>query len=147
MKRSPMPARRTPMPRGSALRRLSVIRRRKLHHDPVWSAVRAVLWTRSGGRCEACGLHLDPATWQGHHRKLRARGGHHSATNALALCPACHTGAPYAVHRDVGAATFDGQIVPAHADPAVVPVRLYDGRWVLLTTDGGYTAADTEERT
>ena len=142
MKRSPLPRRRTPLPRGSALRRLSVIRRARLHHDPVWGAVKATVWTRSLGRCEACGLHLDPTTWQAHHRKMRSRGGRDSVANTLALCPACHVAAPYAVHRDVAAATHDGQLVRGFADPATVPVRLYDGRWVLLRPDGTYQATE-----
>ena len=138
MKRSPLPRRRTPLPRGSALRGLSVIRRARLHHDPVWGAVKATVWTRSLGRCEACGLHLDPSTWSAHHRKLRSRGGRDSVANTLALCPEDHVLAPYAVHRDVAAATHDGYIVSGSDDPATVPVRLYNGVWVLLTPHGTY---------
>lgn len=145
MKRSRPLLRRSPLPRGSALRRLSVIRRAKLHADPVWASVKTVVWARCGGRCEACGLHLDPRSWDGHHRKLRSRGGRHSVPNTLALCPPCHVSAPYSVHRDVAAAMHEGHIVPAHSDPATVPVRLYDGRWVRLTTDGAYAPADPEE--
>lgn len=141
-----MPGRSAPLARGAALRRVLVVRRRRLHADPVWAAVKAVVWRRCAGRCEACGCRLDPSTWAGHHRKLRARGGRHSVCNAVALCPPCHTGAPYAVHRDVAAATFEGLIVASSADPASVPVRLYDGRWVQLATDGTYVPHLEESR-
>jgi hypothetical protein len=133
--------RRTPLLGGSVLRRVR-IRRRRVGVDPVWTAVRRVLWTRSDGRCERCGQPLDPALWEGHHRKFRSRGGRHSVVNAVALDAGCHA----EVHRgDSATATADGYAVASTRDPATVPVRLYSGQLVLLTADGEYTPARPEE--
>lgn len=137
MKRSPMPARRTPMPRGSALRRLSVIRRRRLHHDPVWAKVRTAVWRRSGGLCEYSGQALDPANWECHHRQFRSRGGQHSAANAVALTPEWHR---YVHSRGQLIAKARGFVVASTADPAAEPVALWDGRLVRLTAAGAYEA-------
>lgn len=100
MKRSPMPARRTPMPRGGPLphRRETARRqaiepattRRATVSNVVPSSIRAALWQRCGGRCEAMlpgcfGLAEHP-----HHRRLKSHGVDHSAGNLLAVCHRCH---------------------------------------------------------
>lgn len=82
---------------------------------------------------------MHPATWQGHHRKLRSRGGQDTVPNAVALCANDHVLASWAVHRNPAVATRDGWIVPAHIDPADVPITLHDGRTVWLTDDGAYS--------
>jgi hypothetical protein len=137
--------RRTPLAPGGALRRVALIRRRRLPADPVWSAVRSVVWERCGGRCERCGTALNRAGWQCHHRKFRSRGGRHSVSNAVALCSACHTGSSRAVHRDLAGAAASGYAVSALSDPALVPVRLFDGRLVRLGHDGTYIPVRPEE--
>lgn len=113
--------------------------RPRIHADPVWAAVRALIWARACGRCERCGRLLDPHGWDGHHRKLRSQGGQHSAANAVALCPDCHTAAPDAVHRRRAVARLAGWIVHPSADPATVPVQLHNGRRVWLDAGGGYS--------
>ena len=135
-------ARRAPLDRGSALRRVALLRRWRLPVDPVWSAVRRVVWARCGGRCEFSGERLDPATWQCHHRKFRSRGGQHSAANAVALTPTAHRG----VHRrGQRIAEERGFVVGSTADPSTTPVRLFDGRLVRLTSTGGYAPVRDEE--
>lgn len=127
-------ARRTPLDRRSALRRVALVTRWRAA-DPVWTAVRKVVWRRCGGRCESSGEPLDPATWQCHHRKFRSRGGQHSVTNAVALTPRMHR----TVHnRGQATAEARGFVVASAADPATTPVRLFDGRPVLLRPDGTY---------
>jgi len=89
---------------------------------------------------------MHPATWQGHHRKLRSRGGQDTVPNAVALCANCHVAGPSAVHRRPADATAAGWIVPAHTDPATVPVQLHDGRVVWLTDDGGYSTTRPDHK-
>lgn len=140
MKRSGPIPRRSRLDRRSALRRVALINRWRAP-DPVWTAVRKVVWERCGGRCELTGERLDPATWQAHHRKFRSRGGQHSVTNAVALTPTAHRG----VHqRGQRVAQDRGFVVASTADPGEVPVRLFDGRLVRLTTSGGYMSVRAE---
>lgn len=140
--RSEMPARRTPLDRAGSLRRGLFVRRRRLPIDPVWTAVRKVVWERCGHCCERCGRPLDPLHWEGHHRKFRSRGGQHSVTNAVALDAFCHAW----VHHGGGRLpAVHGFAVASTDDPAAVPVRLSDGRLVRLTPAGGYAPVPTSE--
>lgn len=90
------------------------------------------------GRCERCGIGLDPSDWHCHHRKFRSRGGRDEVANAVALCGDCHTAAPYAVHRDQRPAERSGLNVASTDEPETVPVHLYGGRIVALADDGRY---------
>lgn len=74
-----------------------------------------------------------------HHRRPRGMGGTKqresgNAANGLLLHPSCHE----RVERNRSAALAAGWLVPQHADPAEVPVRLWDG-WALLSDDGSLT--------
>jgi 5-methylcytosine-specific restriction endonuclease McrA len=80
---------RSDLHRRAALRRVP-FRRPRLHHDPVWAAVRKVVWERARGRCERCETGLYVTTWHAHHVKLRSRGGTDDPANLVALCPPCH---------------------------------------------------------
>lgn len=131
-----------PLDRASARRRVTLVRHRGLHTDPVWTAVRKVVWERCGGRDEYSGEPLDPALWECHHRKFRSRGGRHSACNAVALTPRRHRSVHNAGQIEAQARGF---VLASTVDPAAVPVRLWDGRLVLLAHDGAYAPALTEE--
>lgn len=116
-------------------------RRRAVAGATDWASLRGLLSQRAGGRCERCGDAL-PAFWEAHHRRRRSQGGLDELCNLAALCGSCHTGAPDAVHRQVAAARAAGWIVPSTVDPAHWPIRLWDGRTVLLNYAGGYRPAE-----
>lgn len=101
---------------------------------------RELVWERSGGRCEKCGLALGDI-WECHHRKLRSQGGDDSVCNLLALHGDCHNaGSPGSVHSRPGLSYGAGYLVRRYLDPRDVPVLLHGRRWVLLTIQGGYRA-------
>ncbi|RRD61649.1 HNH endonuclease [Leucobacter sp. OH1287] len=82
----------------------------------------AIVRARAAGMCERCGKH---ARLELHHRKFRSRGGDGSAANAVALCgrgnmAGCHGW----VHQNDAAAVEAGFAVPAHSDPADVPLSV-----------------------
>lgn len=125
---------------ATMLRRRTQLRckpRRRRPGATDWPALRSMLYERAGGRCERCGGRL-PAFWEAHHRRRRSQGGRDALANLAALCPDCHTLGADAVHRGLRQARADGWLVSRAADPAAVPVRLHDGRMVLLTPAGGY---------
>lgn len=99
---------------------------------------RRIVFERSEGRCEKCGLTL-PAVWECHHRRLRSQGGDDSVCNLLALHTDCHNaGSPGSVHSRPGLSYGAGYLVRRYLDPRDVPVLLHGRRWVLLTHQGGY---------
>lgn len=93
---------------------------------------RQIVNTRSGGRCEKCGL--KPAIQQ-HHRQNRGRlgprEGLNEASNALDLCLGCHDW----IGRNIAKSRDYGWAVSFYQDPAQVPVHLWDGVF-LLGPDG-----------
>lgn len=102
-----------------------------------WDQATMLLWGRCRGLCEWCGQPLGN-NLERHHRQVKEVGGDRLA-NLVALHSACHV--PQ-VHAHPELARERGAIVSRHApDPAVVPLQLPDGRAVLLTDDGHYTAA------
>lgn len=109
-------------------------------HGMPWEDVRAAIWRRAGGRCEACGCPLELATMHGHHRQTR-RVGPDCPGNALALCASCHADA----HAAPAAARDVGRIVSRHAaDPCRVPVWVWapsGPRRVMLECAGGWELA------
>lgn len=100
-------------------------------------STRNAIRQRAGSRCEVCGLPADLA--QIHHRRPRGMGGTKrresgGAANGLLLHPACHE----RIERNRAAALENGWLVSQTADPAEVPVRLWDG-WALLNPAGSVT--------
>lgn len=103
----------------------------------AWVALREQAYVRADYRCERCGKHRDQAfggVLDGHHRKLRSRGGKDELSNIAVLCRVCHEW----VHGHPGTATGLGYIVPSRAVPARRAMQLHDKSWVLLADDGTY---------
>lgn len=98
--------------------------------------VRNAVYVRASYGCERDGR---TDGLQVHHRRPRGMGGTvdpvaSGPANALLLCHICHLW----VETNRSAATANGWLVRSGFDPAEVPVRTYEGGWVLLTTDGTY---------
>ena len=96
---------------------------------------RELVYLRSGGRCERCGVIRIRVEY--HHRRPRGMGGSRAtdtngAANCVLLCVYCH--------RDIEAyreAAIDfGFLVPQGKKPAETPLRRHK-QWVLLD-DFGY---------
>ena len=96
---------------------------------------RELVFLRSGGRCERCGVIRTRVEY--HHRRPRGMGGSRAtdtngAANCVLLCVYCH--------RDIEAfreAAIDfGFLVPQGKKPAETPLRRHK-QWVLLD-DFGY---------
>ena len=96
---------------------------------------RELVYLRSGGRCERCGVIRTRVEY--HHRRPRGMGGSRAtdtngAANCVLLCVYCH--------RDIEAfreAAIDfGFLVPQGKKPAETPLRRHK-QWVLLD-DFGY---------
>jgi 5-methylcytosine-specific restriction endonuclease McrA len=113
---------------------------RKADGLKAWQALREQAYIRAGYRCERCGIHRDAAFGQvldGHHRKLRSRGGLDELPNIAVLCRECHEWA----HANPKTATGLGYIVPSRADPGRRAMLLHGERWRILTGTGGYDLA------
>jgi hypothetical protein len=102
-------------------------------------AERKVVKERAGNRCERCGTFLNIYAAHDHHRKPRQMGGGtdplqyiNSPSNRLYLCPWCHTD----VESDRDLSYLSGWLVHRGDDPAKVPVKLWDG-WFVLNRHGG----------
>jgi 5-methylcytosine-specific restriction endonuclease McrA len=97
---------------------------------------RAALYRRSNWRCERCGVRYGSGMHVSH-RKPRGMGGkradHARLSNLNLLCAPCHL---RFVEANPEAAGIRGWRVASWADPALVPVRLYDG-WAFLDDAGG----------
>ena len=52
--------------------------------------LRAALWSHSDGKCQACGMALDPANWHADHVVPYSRSGRTNVHEMQALCPACN---------------------------------------------------------
>lgn len=102
---------------------------------------RVLIYTRAGGKCEVSGVPVPFEDFDDHHRKLKAHGRNDALSNRLCLHPDAHTAGPQAVHRLGDEAYEAGWLVRSWADPRRVPVKLHDGRLVLLTDDGRYEPA------
>lgn len=110
---------------------------------------KALLWARSYGRCEACGL-ATPAR-DPHHRQARGMGGVHGAAkvasndvrNLLALCRICHDSVDAA--PDLARAV--GWLVVHPIDPYAIPVKIKTVNgpgWWFLRADGGFEWCDPD---
>ena len=92
--------------------------------------VRSIIDERARGCCELCGMPVESPQY--HHRRPRGIGGTKrvetgQAQNALLLHQKCHT----RVESNRLEAYESGWLVAQSADPGDVPVRLWDGLFVL----------------
>jgi hypothetical protein len=92
-------------------------------------AVREQIRTRSGSKCEICGMQRAA---QMHHRRPRGKGSTkrpetNYPTNGLHLCGDCHD----RVESDRGEALDNGWLVSQNEDPGEIPV-LYRGQSMFL---------------
>ncbi len=134
----------SPLQRKTELRRTGWLKssgpvkaRRRASRTTVEALARAVVRSRSGGRCEMdC---AEPATdW--HHRRFRSQGGAWSAENGLHLCSRHHQ---WITEHPAKSYTL-GWSVRSTVDPAAMPV-LRRGVWVWLTEGGGVIELDLME--
>jgi hypothetical protein len=108
-------------------------------HGLAWSDVRLVVYARAGGRCEGCGVQLNLANMEGHHRRTR-RLGPDCPGNCLCLCRRCHHDE---VHAHPEKARGLGQILRREEqDPCSRPVWTWALGWVVLHCDGTYETVD-----
>ena len=101
--------------------------------------LRDLLWRRSGGACELCGVGL-PRGFDVHHRKRRSQGGADTAENTVALHRLCHN----RIHGHVTWAEQVGFLLRSHQTPSRVRLALHGEAWVRLTSAGTYTHVDGE---
>jgi len=120
----------------------------------VAAAVRDAVLARSGGHCEvaatsdclARGRSLDSHVGVSqHHRRPGRMGGSsaastNTAANLLHVCGSGTTGCHGAIESNRTEALAFGWLLHAGQDPELVPVRLWNGRRVLLTVAGEYAA-------
>ena len=63
---------------------------RQHYKDPAYARARQHRFERAHGKCEACGVYLQPAQWQCDHIVPLSRGGSNDITNLQVLCIPCH---------------------------------------------------------
>lgn len=63
---------------------------RKAYSDPEYARNRRIRFERAGGRCEMCGIGLQPAEWDCDHLVDVKNGGTNSLDNLRVLCRPCH---------------------------------------------------------
>jgi hypothetical protein len=151
-----MPARRSPLDRRSALRRVALIRtvelarsavprRRKTTRGEFSPRMRQRLSSRFDGKCIVCGRPLPPAGWTAQHRLARGMGGTRramTAANGLAVHELpCHR----RIEENPLWALVMGYRVPQHGDPVGTAVRGWDGKTYRLTSDGRAVLVRAEE--
>ena len=112
--------------------------------------VRALVWERSRGMCEFCGLPLQEDSFDFHHRQLKTKVD--LPSNGLAVHHFCHIQSPGSIHQNPHVSKFLGFIIPSWIRPEdfpIVPVFLHGGtawdpgrsdpdRWVCLDNFGNY---------
>lgn len=99
--------------------------------------MRELVFARSKGYCEKCGLRL-PEGWALHHRKLKSRGGKDEVSNFVALHHECHNLGTDSVHNNPCWADQLGLMVGSWQEPIEVPLTLPDGSHVILDNEGNY---------
>lgn len=103
------------------------------------AATREIVKSRSGGRCELCGSRLEVAHF--HHRRPRGMGGSRSnATGAASNCLVLHSGCHADIESNRQRALDNGWLVSQWKDPATIPVKRWDGLF-LLADDGTVSPA------
>jgi len=104
---------------------------------------RQLVLERDSWTCLGCGRDIRTCYWWSlQHRKARGQGGGNGPENLATLCgsatsPGCHL----SCERRDPEMTARGLVVPSWNDPLTVPVVLWTGRAILLTTDGTYEEA------
>jgi hypothetical protein len=104
-------------------------------------AVRSLVLERDDWTCLGCGKSvLGLQWWSLQHRQARGAGGGNGCENLATLCgsatsPGCHL----LCESRSPEMTARGLVVPSWNDPAEVPVVLWTGRAVMLTTEGTYS--------
>ncbi len=63
---------------------------RRAYRVPAYARARQHRFERARGRCESCGITLDPGLWDCHHVVEVRDGGTHDITNLRVLCRPCH---------------------------------------------------------
>lgn len=97
---------------------------------------RALVRTRDGHWCQRCGCSIVDVPSSLHHRKLRSQGGQDTPDNMIRLCGTGTLGCHSVVHANPAVSRSQGLIVWRIRNPADVPVKTFNG-WFLLTDDGG----------
>lgn len=97
---------------------------------------RDLIHHRAKGRCEKCGMPLPGGLAQIHHRRPRGMGGTKrkesgTAANGIYVHLKCHMD----IESNRQAAFDNGWLVHQLAEPAVIPIKLWDG-WFLLDDAG-----------
>ncbi|AVO21671.1 HNH endonuclease [Mycobacterium phage MooMoo] len=106
--------------------------------------VKAIAWSRCGGRCEVCGEATSDL--QHHHRRARGMGStRRPETNLPANClMVCHLDHNrIESHRTLS--YNNGWLIRSMHNPMETPV-LYRGKWVLLDDDGFVYRLTEQER-
>ena len=117
---------------------------------------RLVIISRAGGSCEVCGQpvalidggEVTPiSAFSVHHRQPRGMGGSsveaiNTAPNLLLVCGSGTTGCHYLIESQRALSYSNGWLVQRPTNPATVPVLIFAGVRVYLTTDGRYQETD-----
>lgn len=103
--------------------------------------IRQLIIERAGYCCERCGRYAEGGSI--HHRRPRKMGGSrnpvtNSAVNGVLLCGSGTTGCHGDVESNRLQAIEDGWIVPAHADPTLIPIHRVNLGPVYLDGNGFY---------
>lgn len=103
---------------------------------------KALIWQRSKGRCDRCGLGVGESM-HFHHRTPRRMGGTSRddlslPSNGLLLHPGCHD---YIESKRKVAAQL-GFLVGYGSEPRTVPIMTGWTGWVWLDKEGGYIKID-----
>jgi hypothetical protein len=105
--------------------------------------VRDAVLIRAAKSCERCGVTVIGSFGSVHHRTPRQMGGSVTASEdtsrMVLLCGSGTTGCHGTVERERLAAYHAGWLVRQGEDPHRIPIVLWDGRTVFLTSDGRYS--------
>lgn len=63
---------------------------RKAYRDPAYARNRQHRFERARGRCESCGIALEPGAWECDHLVALRDGGTNEVDNLRILCRPCH---------------------------------------------------------
>lgn len=72
---------------------------RQAYKDPEYARNRRIRFQRAGGRCEACGIPLEPGAWECDHVVETRDGGTNLVENLRCLCKPCHKAKTAAARR------------------------------------------------